>query len=588
MVSGTGCLGLSMRTTVITAAVITLMESAAWLALSVTSYLTYTCIFTIPDDLSLNLRLMLIIYYLNPECHDVADLADLTPAGRNGTLLLDGDDVATAQRTALWSIVYIAASFLWLGSSLVFLATMIGRLPGRPAARLCYPWVIITASTLLIDVVAMSFYAVDASAFGTLDSVKSASNLVIPEHWLDGSDEGFVLKTGPLVILFVTVRGVVLWLLNGVLLVHVARAVRTMVIEDGGIRKPQRRRARKAPPSPTPSRSSSPHGGGTARASPERAPALPQTAEAPLEAAVQTAVPHDAAPGAAPTADAVPSPVLPAQTEAVADPTVSAQSTPAASRRLPPDPLVRAGSRRSMSPPARQPQPAPAKVLTGRLADRMQERYEDRHQHETPATKEEIVQRLERFGLRSSAGHAHFRDRRDVWEQSPRVPPRSRVASSPHEHHDHIPEHEAFSRPSREMSRLYMRTNSVEGRRAREPEDAPRRRPAARLDRTHSDRALAGEWRMGQRPPGNLHGLSPLHTPRGHAGHTGHALPDATVELKKDLPWSYLTGPPTDPDKSHVIHNVYLPPSGWEGEFHQRSSSNAPRREDRLHGDDFY
>lgn len=66
-----------------------------------------------------------------------------------------------------------------------------------------------------------------------VQSVVGVSNVHIPDAWL-GNDAALALKAAPLLLLAVMLRGVVLWLLNGVLLVHVGRAVRVM--QAGGTR----------------------------------------------------------------------------------------------------------------------------------------------------------------------------------------------------------------------------------------------------------------------------------------------------------------------------------------------------------------
>ena len=67
--------------------------------------------------------------------------------------------------------------------------------------------------------------------FQDLEQVKEVSNVVIPDDWITGSDS-LALKTGALILVAATVRGVVLWLLNLVLLVHMVRAVRILSRED--------------------------------------------------------------------------------------------------------------------------------------------------------------------------------------------------------------------------------------------------------------------------------------------------------------------------------------------------------------------
>lgn len=76
-----------------------------------------------------------------------------------------------------------------------------------------------------------------------LPAVNAATQMGIPDTWFGSRDvTDIIFKAAPLMLLAVAMRGVVLWLLNGVLLVHVVRSVKAMnsTIKEAPVRQERR------------------------------------------------------------------------------------------------------------------------------------------------------------------------------------------------------------------------------------------------------------------------------------------------------------------------------------------------------------
>ncbi|XP_052130995.1 uncharacterized protein LOC113217988 isoform X3 [Frankliniella occidentalis] len=615
--TGTGCLGLSLSATVITAGVITLLESAAWMGLSLAAYLTYECSYSMPGDLSLNLRMAYVMYFLNPVCWG-DNLDGLTPPGQSKALEVTGDGVvSTAYRTSLFSIGYAVLSAMWLCTSLLLLVAVTRSAPGRRAAHLCAPWLLLTAVTMVVDLVATGFYAVDAAGFNLPEDLRTHSNLVVPSEWFDNkTGQDLPLHTGAIIICAVAAKGGFLWLLNGVLLVHVARAVRLLS-------RARRRGAEKGRPAPQADTA----GDGQRH----RGPGPMADVEKPA-----TEVAPEVAPMVVPVRSR---PVyLPGEMSVPVSP--SNQRRSSSQRSLTPPPLspTRVGQGRLAERPVERPIERPVERPVERPGERPVERPGERPverslpherqveqldrpveilgQEKPAATREEILHRIERMSVLRTSGRSETHGVSPAIEAKTReimkglaasgsgIPldyvfpgdeprrPNSRGAQGAH-HYDGRNNSADLDPPrlARELQRRDTELASPRwlGQQQQQPLPRPRR-----LDRTQSDRALvAGEWKM--TPAGHLHGLSPRHAAAGRRL-------EATEELKREKPWSYLRAAATaqeEPDEdvfvddaypgqhspNKVVRNMYLPPTARDAVGRKASHGGRRRKQQPMEGD---
>ncbi|XP_049785780.1 uncharacterized protein LOC126188257 [Schistocerca cancellata] len=211
----------------VAASVLGLLQGAVWAVLGLLGFLLFWCHLqpASPDNFGF---VLYAFFFYNPECGQLPDELNATwPTAQSGLV----------RTTSVVSIAYLAVGTAWALLSLPLLVVSLRRVSGLACLLSSYAWALAATACLTLDVLATVAYGLDVN-----DQLPIFSQL-------DESTQNLVQGLQPLcmaLMMLLTSRFVLLWLVDAVLVVMVVMGARRLrdsfeddkVMSTGPPRKP--------------------------------------------------------------------------------------------------------------------------------------------------------------------------------------------------------------------------------------------------------------------------------------------------------------------------------------------------------------
>nr|CAD7437993.1 unnamed protein product [Timema bartmani] len=174
-----GC--CTLRATCIFASFFTLIQGLAWGAAAVAAILIYTCKISMSYDSNNPVFYFNLIYFYRKECQDIETLFPGVPPLVDVSSMWPDVNVSV-ERTFGWAVVYVALSSCWIVTSLLLAVTSIVNTKGPHSRCLSYyPWLVVTALTIIADVVALTMYSIDIGNTKSLNDTMQFIGVTDPD-----------------------------------------------------------------------------------------------------------------------------------------------------------------------------------------------------------------------------------------------------------------------------------------------------------------------------------------------------------------------------------------------------------------------
>lgn len=180
--------------------VITLLEGLSWALLTLYFVAVYACVFDFPFvNGGVSEWSMFYVSYFMGNCPQ-------------GNTLKGVFNITVVPASAIgmqpWFIVYSVVSSVWIPASVLLLAASIGKVRGRCASFLYYPWLLVTIVTIILDVVATAVH---------IEDIFDTANMADYGRFISSTSFTAPNITSYLPALWITlfyIRFVVLWIIN--------------------------------------------------------------------------------------------------------------------------------------------------------------------------------------------------------------------------------------------------------------------------------------------------------------------------------------------------------------------------------------
>jgi len=204
-----------------------LIQAICWMGLTITGIFAYNCYINSADTLtygSLIQHTFLNIYFKG-DCKP--DVFPLYPDAN----LQGVDRVLSPLQILIWESVYLGVAFFWCLSSILLL-TAIKASNRQGTAGVLFIWVFFTLCISIMDLALGIIFGTDYSRY---HAKALESNYYIANGEVDYNDTQYLVGAiTALSVMFVALKGFVLWLINVSLMVYLGLAAIAMVRDTDG------------------------------------------------------------------------------------------------------------------------------------------------------------------------------------------------------------------------------------------------------------------------------------------------------------------------------------------------------------------